>query len=545
MRIGITIAFSLVLVAPRGWTQPVDSPFAHDFLTELERRGSVVGDVLIRVGNVFNLTNPEEDKKLYRAANHLHVKTRERVIKSIILFEPGDRFSTRVLEETERLLRSRGFIADASVLPVRYHEATNAVDIEVRVRDAWSFKPEMRLSRNGGKNKFGFGLQEGNLLGTGKDLTVSYVSDVDRDTTRLRYVDPNLLGGRTRLEALTADNSDGQRHLFAAGRPFFALDTRWAVGGQVLDEQRVDSIYDLGEVVDEFEHRQRFLGIQGGWSRGLIDDWTRRWLVGLVYDDNTFVPTPDRPTPTLLPQDRKLVYPWVGLQWVENDFREMTRVNNIGRVEDISFGLELTLRLGYASERLGSDRNAWVFSGSATKGWDLGAGRYLFFDSSATNRWETGGTRNALLQASARYLQRDLRDQVLAISLGATATDRLDADSQVLLGGDSGLRGYPLRYQSGRHRAVLTVEQRFFTDWYPWRLFRVGSAVFFDAGRTWGQDPRGEPSRGMLYDVGVGLRLSSPHSSSGTVVHIDLAFPLNRDSSIDSAQLLVETKGSF
>ena len=50
---------------------------------------------------------------------------------------------------------------------------------------------------------------------------------------------------------------------------------------------------------------------------------------------------------------------------------------------------------------------------------------------------------------------------------------------------------------------------------------------------------------GTLSDVGFGLRLSSPRSSGRSIVHIDLAFPLNGDPSIDKVQLLVETKGSF
>jgi hemolysin activation/secretion protein len=73
----------------------------------------------------------------------------------------------------------------------------------------------------------------------------------------------------------------------------------------------------------------------------------------------------------------------------------------------------------------------------------------------------------------------------------------------------------------------------------------VGYAVFADAGRVSGADPRAAPSLGTLYDVGIGLRLSSPRSSGRSVVHIDLAFPLNGDPSIDSAQLIIETKGSF
>jgi hemolysin activation/secretion protein len=147
--------------------------------------------------------------------------------------------------------------------------------------------------------------------------------------------------------------------------------------------------------------------------------------------------------------------------------------------------------------------------------------------------------------ASARYYHRNLERHLFSASLRAFAGNRLDAENQVLLGGDNGLRGYPLRYQAGERSAILTVEQRFFTDWYPWRLFRVGYAAFVDAGRVWGPDPRAAPTLGTLYDLGVGLRLTSPRSSGRSVVHIDLAFPLNGDPTIDDVQLIVETKASF
>jgi hypothetical protein len=107
------------------------------------------------------------------------------------------------------------------------------------------------------------------------------------------------------------------------------------------------------------------------------------------------------------------------------------------------------------------------------------------------------------------------------------------------------MRGYPIRYQAGESRTMLNVEQRFFTDYYPWRLFRIGWAVFADAGRINGRDPRAAAPLGTLYDVGAGLRLASPRASGRNVVHIDLAFPLNAPSSIDSVQFVVETKGSF
>ena len=54
-------------------------------------------------------------------------------------------------------------------------------------------------------------------------------------------------------------------------------------------------------------------------------------------------------------------------------------------------------------------------------------------------------------------------------------THALDPDQQLLIGGDTGLRGYPLGYESGTSRGLLTVEQRFYTDWYPfaWRVLEL------------------------------------------------------------------------
>jgi len=80
---------------------------------------------------------------------------------------------------------------------------------------------------------------------------------------------------------------------------------------------------------------------------------------------------------------------------------------------------------------------------------------------------------------------------------------------------------------------------------YPWRLLRIGWAVFADVGKVSGRDPRTSAPLGTLYDVGAGLRLTSPRASGRNVVHVDLAFPLNGPASIDSVQFVIETKGSF
>jgi hypothetical protein len=69
--------------------------------------------------------------------------------------------------------------------------------------------------------------------------------------------------------------------------------------------------------------------------------------------------------------------------------------------------------------------------------------------------------------------------------------------------------------------------------------------VFYDMGATWGRDPLGSPSQGLLRDVGFGLRLGNSRSALGNVLHLDLAFPLDGDPSIKNVQFLVETRKSF
>ncbi|MDT9694055.1 hypothetical protein Q5762_38160, partial [Streptomyces sp. P9(2023)] len=59
-------------------------------------------------------------------------------------------------------------------------------------------------------------------------------------------------------------------------------------------------------------------------------------------------------------------------------------------------------------------------------------------------------------------------------------------DEALYLGGDSGLRAFPLYYQRGDNRMVATAEYRHYTDWNLWQIFDVGFAAFTDVGRSWG-----------------------------------------------------------
>ena len=516
---------------------PIPSP------AELESLGAVIGEVTVVVGDVFDTTIDGEDGWLYRTANTLHINTRPGVVRSQLLFQPGDPYRHRIVQETERILRSRDYLYDATIVPVGWDG--HAVDLEVRTRDVWTLNPGVNFSRKGGENEFGVSIQEDNLFGRGQRIGVEWRNDVDRQTLRFSFFDPHFSHGFDQLGLTYVDADDGSAAGVSYRRPFHSLDTRRAGGIFLNSNERIDSRYALGDEVGEFRHDEQFYELHRGWSRGLQGRWVRRWTAGLTYHRNRFAPEPESPLGGPLPEDRELFYPWVGFELLEDSFQERLNQDQIQRTEDVLVGLRASVRAGLAAEALGSDRDALVASAFVQNGVDLDARQSVFGSVYASGRLETGGLANAWLGADGRYYLATSRRSKFYVAVSGAVTEDLDEETQLLLGGDNGLRGYPLRYQAGTARALMTLEQRYYSKWYPFRLFHVGAAAFFDMGRTWGTDVTGLQSSGLLRDVGIGLRLGSSRSSFGNVLHIDLAFPLDGGDDIDSVQLLVTTKGSF
>lgn len=309
--------------------------------------------------------------------------------------------------------------------------------------------------------------------------------------------------------------------------------------------ERLDSRYRRGEVLDKFAERTDRVDLYGGRSDGLRDGWARRWLAGVRYERSEFALAPDEELAAALPGERTLAYPWVGLEWVEDDFSTAHNQDQLARTEDLQFGTALRAELGLADPAWGADRTAAIMALHGTTGWRFDDNQSLFLTGDFAGRWESAGLRDAVPQSEARYYHRQSSHALFYASVRGAEALSPDLDHQLLLGGDNGLRGYPLKYQSGTGSLLVSAEERLYTDWYPLRLFHIGAVVFADAGRTWGSDVAGEPPPGWPSDFGVGLRIGNARSGPGNVLHFDVAVPSSRQPGIDSVQFLVETRHSF
>jgi len=510
----------------------------------LEAAGAIIGEIELHVYDIFDLDDPEENKRLFRWANKLHINTKQRTVRNQLLFKEGDPYSARVLAETERVLRTTEYLYDARILPVAYEG--NRVRVRVVTRDVWTLRPGLSLSRSGGENEFRIALNDANFLGWGKDITFRYSDTVDRTSYLYRYRDPNLAGTRWRLQAAYQDNSDGDQQLLDIERPFFSLDTRWSTAARALSFDRVDTLYTLGEIRERFQHVEDVYEAGAAFSRGYARGGTRRWAAGLTYEEHRFGPADGFAPSPEQPEDRLLVYPWMEFSSIREDYAKLRNLDQIARTEDLNFGREFAVRLGWCSEQFGADRDQAILFSSFRAGYVPMRDQLLLVRSYLSGRWGSGDPENLLLGAAARWDIPTLGRHRFHVFVGVDVADNLDGERQLLLGGDSGLRGYPLRYQEGDRRYLLTLEQRFYTSWHPFQLVNVGAAVFFDLGEAWFAGSRGDATElGVLRDLGFGLRLASSRSAEGSMVHIDLAFPLDGDDSIDRVQFLVEAHDSF
>lgn len=521
---------------------PSPDPVVPSFAA-LEAAGATVGEVRVVGLDIFDLEDPKENYLLFRLANRLHIQTRPGVIERSLLFKRGDPLSVRLIEETERLLRNNRYLYDVKISPLAYRDGV--VDIEVQTRDTWSLDAGFSFGRAGGANSSRVSLREYNLLGTGIYLNLGRSSTVDRSGVDFQIQNNHAFDGWTALRYSRARNSDGTRQAASVLRPFYALDARWSAGASVSKDDRIDAVYRAGAIASQYRHQQDQAEAFGGWSQGLVDGRTRRYSIGVTASDDVYRPEPGRVPPARLPSDQKIVAPFFRYELVEDAFERMRNRDQIGRPEFFALGFGASLQLGRALSTLGASQDLWLYSGSMRNGFVPLADHDLLASVALSGQYGGGAVRRQLLSAAARYYLPVNKRILLYGAASADVLKNPDLPDLLTLGGDNGLRGYPLRYQTGERRALFTAEVRAYTDPYLFRLFRIGGAAFYDIGRAWGGPDANPVNAGWLSNAGVGLRFFSVRSAFGNVLHVDLAIPLNRDASIKPVQFLVKTRTSF
>jgi hypothetical protein len=523
---------------------------------ELPEDESFVIDEITIVRQPIFVSARGEDRWLHRIVNALHSETRESAIRNALVFESGERVLGRTVAESERELRGRNYLYDARVIP---RVACNGrLDVDVVVRDVWTLLPEAFFQRSGGINEYTFGLTDISALGTGKTVALRYQSDEDRSSTQLLYEDPNLFGSRVMVDLELANAQDGAVTYLAVAQPFYALETTFSSGGHAGRHRLHERLFFRSEEIATFAADRRSAELFAGISEGVREGIVLRWLTGIRYDEDVFSTIPDRVAPAVMPADRRRIYPWIGVERIRPEYARDANVDHIYRTEDVFIGTELAARMGYADDWFGADSRRVLYRASLTGGRLLAAreqieagtasDRHLVtFGVALDGEWALAPNRieQLLARAQLRYRYRQSDHFSVSATARLQASRNLPVDRQLLLGGDTGLRGYPNRYQVGDRSWLVTIEQRYFSPAYPLRLFRIGGALFFDVGRAWFPGDPDDDGYGVLANVGAGLRIDPTRIWRDRVVHLDFSVPLRDGPHVRSWEITLTARATL
>ena len=511
---------------------------------ELEARNAVIAGIEIVVNDVFDLSRPSENNWLSRIANAAHIETRDRVVARELLFAAGEVANAQRIRETERNLRRHPFIREARIVPVPAEG--NAVSARVEVDDAWSLGGGVDLSQSGGNLEWSVRVDEVNLLGGGKRLFFEHEDNLERSANEIGYVDPQVLGSRWVLSAAYGDLSDGSTRVLVAERPYFSLETPYAVGGFVTAFEQLLTQYNHGQAVNVIPSRRKASMLFA--SRAYRIRERSAFRIGVSYraDENEYdapivsdaglLPAPDTSTRRV----RGMSATWSMVQDRSAAFQNLAR---IGRTEDYNLGWTVSGAAGYFAKNLGSAVSAPFGEATLTKGWSSAPSALMFVNAAVRGRYETDGWRDAATRAALTVYRRAPLGQTFAAQLSAVTSTRPDSADWLYLGGRDGLRGYVDHFLAGDRRVTMSFEDRIITSWQPMGLLQAGFVAYVDAGAIRRADT-GTWSR-TYANVGAGLRFGSLKSGRGNLLLVSVAMPLIREPGIDRLLLVLGNSVGF
>jgi len=497
-----------------------------------EKQVGIMGDSRLLVAHPWGvklaiLTGPDY-LDIAGWANRIHFKTERSLIESELLFKRGQPLNYSLLKETERNLRSLGFLRDASVTDQL--TSPGHADVTVLTQEAWTLIPVVAVSDIGGVAVTGaIGIGESNLFGFGKSAEYYFSGERYRNVNFAGYEDPGIWGTHWHLAAQGSEDSDGRTRGMLLEYPFWALGVPDSVGGSlshVSDQERLFS-----QDGNAFRRWQTAVIFDAQHAFESDQDLVRR--IGLRYqfwtDSFANPPAPATNRAFGLEPRRTSALELALTEW-HPDFVKAFYLDELGHPEDRDVGWASQTRLGYSPSVLGASRSELVMGSSASLGMRVRDETYGWLWLQTSGREGGGKVRDGFVTLEGIGYQRlaDLfnHDQTLVADARTDLSSGLYRDHEFAIGSDDGfLRGYPVNFMAGTRRMLFHVEDRVELVEDLLHLVSLGLAAFGDAGEVWGRG-RALSSSNMLASVGIGLRLSSTRLGTQIPVRFDFAIPL-------------------
>ncbi|MBI4386865.1 MAG: hypothetical protein HY551_05745 [Elusimicrobia bacterium] len=493
--------------------------------------------------NVFDPRVPGEDWWPFRLANKIHIPTREYVLRRELLLAPGDAWVPLRALESERNLRATTFIRKAELKPAPSAPASamssgtarvendpraapGSIDLRLHAQDSWTTLPQINLGTEGGDRYLIYGIEELNVLGLGKSVSFFHAQIGPSRRNELRYNDPRLWGTWFRLTTLYGTTSRGDEVGTVVERPFFSLSAPYAMRALWTRIIQEDVLFQNALDASKFVQDFRSVDLLAGLKLPRTTDPVQRLHAGMHYEKDRFEATPDTAAGTL-PKDRELSGPIIGYSLIQPRYIKETFIDKMERVEDFNIGNEFSTFAGAMPKGLGSDADRWTLSATDQQGLSLAPGRFALAQAGVLGRLRGKQLENSIFFANLNLFWKNAWpfSHTWVSHLEWNTTRNLDGENQIILGGNTGLRGYKNNSFTGARSVLWNIENRFFFNREFFHLFVLGGAVFFETGAV--AQPGGSLiQNNFKSDLGFGFRLGPTRSTSGGVLRLDVAYAL-------------------
>lgn len=526
---------------------------------ETEPAGRRLCRVHVRNVDVFD----EEDGSFLQWFNLFHRVTAEDVIERELVIGPGDSWDRALVDESVRNLQDPVYSNIVIAVPVKptgtecapgvggenTASPRSGVDLLVITRDVWSLRFNSNVQFQGDAlTLLSLSLAENNFLGWRKQMNVFFNMDLGAFEVGPSYTDPNIMGTHltfsSQASALFGRDSgefEGSRSKTTFAYPLWSLSQRF---GASVTVSHYDSVvrrflgstlrtYDAPatEEDDVLPWKYRYTLVDGAVT-GYASFGTKvKQRVSVGYEAYTVTTelTDDLAAEgrarrqfeaALLP--RSEVSSAIALSYsvftpTYETFRDLATYD---LREDYRVGPSFSYSLRQGLTALGSDRDYTRLG--ASLGYTAGVrGAYL----EGTVSWSARLQDDDLLDHQstvATYLTTPMLWRAFRLVTRADLSVWLSGENQgyYTVGGDNGLRGFPVDQFSGPTRLRVNVEARS----VPFRLYalRIGGVVFWDLGGVGDE----VASLDTYHDTGLGLRVLIPQFNT-YVFRVDWAFALN------------------
>lgn len=324
------------------------------------QEGKIIRNINIETLDPFGYSVVNEKKvpkrKLENFGNSVHIKTKEITIRNIMLFKKNDKLDSKLLLESERLIRSQRYIREVVIVPVDIPNSKDSIDIKIRVLDSWTLIPTGSLSSSESSVK----LTERNILGFGHLISGNIKNrfDTKERAVYALYSINNIKNTYIRLDLEYANdyNNDSKRSI-NINRPFYSVIAKNAGGFYFENRLRTEQVPFVYEFIPQdvsYDFQEYWYG--RAFKINSKDNPERHFtnmIIALTYNQTVFGRVPDAVLdPTNYFSDEKN---WIGMIGVSRQkFYQDMFVFNYNITEDIPYGENIALIIGHQEKNSNS-----------------------------------------------------------------------------------------------------------------------------------------------------------------------------------------------